>query len=219
MTHGDLDHLRKTYFFPTGVQARIPTEDVTILSIHPDEVAFYEAAFPARLRFPVHPIIRRILSFYNICPTQHSPNAWQCVICILVIWLFYRRHMSLNEFRCIYTLFKNPKPDSGWLYLRRGRARTYLRDHRATLKDGRTDSSSSLEMIGKFFRILLQTKFLGSYKYGATQVSIIFTTCLFIVYHLAIKIISMLLFLGKRCNKLPLLTDTKEARTRRVLRK
>ncbi|GFY87854.1 spermidine synthase [Actinidia rufa] len=94
MTQGDLNHLRKTYSFPTGVQAR------TILSTHPGEVAFYEDAFPARLRFPDHPTIRRILSFYNICLAQISPNAWKFVVCVLVIWRFYRCHMYLNEFKC-----------------------------------------------------------------------------------------------------------------------
>ncbi|GFY92804.1 hypothetical protein Acr_08g0012000 [Actinidia rufa] len=96
MNQGNLDHLRKTYSFPMGVQAGILAEDETFLSTHSGEVAFYEAAFPAGLR-------------------------------------------------CLYNLFKNPKPDLGWLC----------------------------------FKVRP----------------------------------------GKCCNKLPLLTDTKEARTRRVFQK
>ena len=75
MTQGDLDLLRITCSFPDGIQIRIPDEDETIFSGHLGEVAFYEAAFHADLRFPVYPTSKRILNFYNICPAQFSPNA------------------------------------------------------------------------------------------------------------------------------------------------
>ncbi|GFY98635.1 hypothetical protein Acr_13g0000360 [Actinidia rufa] len=59
MTLEELDALRDTYSFPSGVQVRLPDEGEIITSTRPDEVAFYEAAFPAGLRFPIHPTIRR----------------------------------------------------------------------------------------------------------------------------------------------------------------
>lgn len=126
--------MRKTYSFLARVQARIPAENETILSTHPGEVAFYEAVFPARLRFLVYRTIRRILSFYNICPAQISPNAWRCVVCVLVIWRFYRCHMSLNEFRCLYTLFKNPKPNSGWLYFKARSGKNMFKESPSNVK-------------------------------------------------------------------------------------
>ena len=73
MAQGDLDHLRETYFFPIRIQARILEEGETILSTHPRGVTFYEAVFPAGLRFPIHPTIKRFLNFYNICP-PNSPT-------------------------------------------------------------------------------------------------------------------------------------------------
>ena len=82
MTQGDLDFLRSTCSTPNGIQIKIPNAGETILSTHPGEV---EVSFHAGLRFSVHPTIRRILNFYNICPTQLSLNAWRCVICVLVI--------------------------------------------------------------------------------------------------------------------------------------
>ena len=53
MTPEELDLLRETYSFPQGVQLRLPEENETILSTRPGEVAFYEAAFPAGLRFSI----------------------------------------------------------------------------------------------------------------------------------------------------------------------
>ena len=75
MTPEELDLLRETYSFPQGVQIRLPEENETILSTRPGEVAFYEAAFSAGLRFPIHPTVRLILMFYNICLAQFVPNA------------------------------------------------------------------------------------------------------------------------------------------------
>lgn len=68
MTQDDLDCLKEMYSFLAGIQTRIPRKGETILSTSSGEVAFYEAVFSTALRFSIHPIVRRILSFYNICP-------------------------------------------------------------------------------------------------------------------------------------------------------
>ncbi|GFY82854.1 hypothetical protein Acr_02g0010940 [Actinidia rufa] len=81
---GDLDRQRETYSFPLGVRTRIPGKGETVLSAGDGEVAFYEAAFHAGLRFPRHPTIKQILNFYNICFAQLSPNAWRSIVFILV---------------------------------------------------------------------------------------------------------------------------------------
>ncbi|GFY82855.1 hypothetical protein Acr_02g0010950 [Actinidia rufa] len=116
MSQGDLDKLREKYSFPSRIQFRIPGQGETILSTSSGEVAFYEAAFHAGLRFPIHPIIRRILNHYKICPAQLYPNAWQFVICSLFIWQYYKCHMSCDEFRCLYSL--SSLPDLGWYYFK-----------------------------------------------------------------------------------------------------
>ncbi|GFZ02251.1 hypothetical protein Acr_15g0008590 [Actinidia rufa] len=83
MTQGELDRLKKSCSFPSGIQIRLPEADETIASTRPGEVAFYEVAFyevtfQADLSLSIHPTIRRILAYYNICPAQLS-NAWQSI--------------------------------------------------------------------------------------------------------------------------------------------
>ena len=68
MTLEELDALREANSFPSRVRVRLPEEGETITSARPGEVAFYEVVFPAGLCFPLHPTIRLILQFYNICP-------------------------------------------------------------------------------------------------------------------------------------------------------
>ena len=97
-------------------------------------MAFYEADFYAGLRLPIHPTIRRILYFYNICPSQLVPNAWRSVICALVVWQYYKRALFLNEFRCLYSLSKNLKPDSGWLYFKARPGRVVLGGYHNNVK-------------------------------------------------------------------------------------
>ncbi|GFZ14858.1 hypothetical protein Acr_24g0010480 [Actinidia rufa] len=125
MSQADLDNLGTTYSFPQGVRLRIPGDGETILSARQGEVAFYEAAFLAGLRFPIHPTIRDILIHYQICPAQLSPNAWRSVICSLVIWRIFKRHLSCGEFRCLYSL--SPLPDSGWYYFKARPEKNLLR--------------------------------------------------------------------------------------------
>ncbi|GFY81103.1 hypothetical protein Acr_01g0009120 [Actinidia rufa] len=118
MTLEELNALRDAYSFPSGVQVRLPDEGEIITFTRPSEVAFYEAAFPAGLRFPIHPTIKLILQFYNICPAQLVPNAWRSIACSMALWRVYRYSISLTEFRNLFSLNSNPKSDQGWLYFK-----------------------------------------------------------------------------------------------------
>ena len=75
MIQGELDRLQESCSFPTGIQIRLPKADETITSTHPSEVTFYEAAFQVSLRLLIYPTNRRILTYYNICLAQLTPNA------------------------------------------------------------------------------------------------------------------------------------------------
>ncbi|GFS44210.1 hypothetical protein Acr_00g0089120 [Actinidia rufa] len=80
MTQDELDLLRESHSFPPSVQIRLPKEDKTIASTHSGEVGFYEADFHVGLCLPIHPTIRKILYYYNICPTQLILNAWRSLV-------------------------------------------------------------------------------------------------------------------------------------------
>ena len=118
MTPNELDLLRESHSFPPSIRIRILEEDETMASTHPGEVFFYEAAFHAGLLLPLRSVIRRIFYFYNICPTQLVPNTWQSLVYAVVMWRAHKLSLSLNEFQSLFTLNKNPKPDSRWLYFK-----------------------------------------------------------------------------------------------------
>ncbi|GFS38938.1 hypothetical protein Acr_00g0060360 [Actinidia rufa] len=113
---------------------RLLDEGETIISTRPGEVAFYEVAFPAGLRFPLHPTIRLILQFYNICPAQLVPNAWRSIACSMALWRVYKYTLSLSEFRNLFSLNSNPKPDQGWLYFKARNKKVLLGGYPSNVK-------------------------------------------------------------------------------------
>ncbi|GFY86119.1 hypothetical protein Acr_04g0008570 [Actinidia rufa] len=69
-------------------------------------------------------------------PPGLSPNAWRSVICSLVIWRHFKRHMSCDEFRCLYSL--SPLPDSGWCYFKARPEKNLLRGSPSNVKGWKT---------------------------------------------------------------------------------
>ncbi|PSS15969.1 hypothetical protein CEY00_Acc13462 [Actinidia chinensis var. chinensis] len=134
MTLEELNALRETYSFPPGMRVRLPGEWETITSARPSEVAFYEAAFPAGLRFSLHPTIRLILQFYNICPAQLVPNAWRSIACSMALWRVYKYTISLSEFRNLFSLNSNPKLDQAWLYFKARNKKALLGGYPSNVK-------------------------------------------------------------------------------------
>ena len=119
MTQGELDRLRESCFFSARIQTRLLKADEAIASTCLAEVAFYKATFQAGLHLPIHhPTLRRILAYYNVCPAQLASNAWQSMVCTIVLWQFKKFVISLNEFRYLFSLFNNPRPNSGWIYFK-----------------------------------------------------------------------------------------------------
>ncbi|GFY90258.1 hypothetical protein Acr_07g0004550 [Actinidia rufa] len=114
MTQAELDKLGSTYSFPSGIRLRIPGDGETILSARQGEVAFYEAAFQAGLRLPIHPTIREILVHYKICPAQLSPTRG-----------------DPSYVRC-------PLPDSGWFYFKARPDKNLLRGSPSNVKGWKT---------------------------------------------------------------------------------
>ncbi|GFZ17392.1 hypothetical protein Acr_26g0006620 [Actinidia rufa] len=108
MSQAELDNLGATYSFPPGVRLRIPGI----------AKQFYQLA---KARF---------------APAQLSPNAWRLVICSLVIWRHFKRHMSCDEFRCLYSL--SPLPDSGWYYFKARPEKNLLRGSPSNVKGWKT---------------------------------------------------------------------------------
>ncbi|GFZ03460.1 hypothetical protein Acr_16g0000840 [Actinidia rufa] len=79
-------------------------------------------------------LLEMILHFYNIFPAQLVPNAWHSVVCAVVLWQYHKVTLSLTEFRNLFGLYKNPKPDFGWLYFKMRPKRTLFGQYPSNVK-------------------------------------------------------------------------------------
>ena len=52
----------------------------------PKMVCFFEVAFENGLHFPLHPFIKSVLQYFNVCPAQLSPNFWGVLVGLLVVF-------------------------------------------------------------------------------------------------------------------------------------
>ena len=59
---------------PFGIQVWCPDMLTTYVVQVPKMVCFFEVAFENGLRFPLHPFIKRVLQYFNVHPSQISPN-------------------------------------------------------------------------------------------------------------------------------------------------
>uniref|UniRef100_A0A2N9EY24 Transposase (putative) gypsy type domain-containing protein n=1 Tax=Fagus sylvatica TaxID=28930 RepID=A0A2N9EY24_FAGSY len=77
--------VRTRYQIPQDVVLRIPGSDERACS-HVEDVALYESALTAGLRFPVQPFIRELLDFLSLAPGQVAPNGWRVILTCMVVW-------------------------------------------------------------------------------------------------------------------------------------
>ena len=71
---------------PLGVRVWCPNLLTSYIVQVPKMVCFFEAAFDNGLHFPLHPFIKNVLQFFNVCPSQLSPNFWGALVSLLVIF-------------------------------------------------------------------------------------------------------------------------------------
>ncbi|GFY84577.1 hypothetical protein Acr_03g0013510 [Actinidia rufa] len=114
MTLEELDALRDTYSFPSGVQIRLPDEGETITSTRPGEansLVLQHLPGPARSqRVEKHCLLHGVVAGVQIYS------------------------ISLSEFRNLFSLNYNPKPDQGWLYFKARNKKVLFRGYPSNVK-------------------------------------------------------------------------------------
>ncbi|GFZ09596.1 hypothetical protein Acr_21g0001950 [Actinidia rufa] len=51
-------------------------------------------------------------------PSELVLNAWRSIVCSMAMWRVFKYTLSISEFRNLFSLNSNPKPDQGWLYFK-----------------------------------------------------------------------------------------------------
>ena len=107
----------KRYRPPLGV--RVWSRDFLtfyVVSV-PRMVCFFEVAFDNALRFPLHPFIKGVLQYFNVCPSQHAPNGWGILVGLLAF--FRDRGLGVPNVALLLYLFTPKEAVEGFLYFSR----------------------------------------------------------------------------------------------------
>ena len=105
----------RRYRPPFGVQVWCPDILTSYLVQVPKMVCFFEVAFDNGLCFPLHPFIKRVLQYFNVCPSQLSPNFWGILIGLLVF--FRDKGLGVLSIAMFLDLFSVKEAAEGFLYL------------------------------------------------------------------------------------------------------
>ena len=100
---------------PFGVQVYSPDVLTSYVVQVPKMVCFFEVAFDNGLRFPLHLFIKRVLQYFNVCPSQLSPNFWGILIGLLVF--FRDKGLGVPSIALFLDLFSVKEAAEGFLYL------------------------------------------------------------------------------------------------------
>ena len=105
----------RRYKPPFGIQVWSPGVLTSYVVQVPKMVCFFEVAFENGLRFPLHPLIKRVLQHLNVCPSQLSPNFWGILIGMLVVFRY--KGLGVPNIVLFLDLFSVKEAVEGFLYL------------------------------------------------------------------------------------------------------
>ena len=112
---------------PFGVQVWCPDVLTTYAVEVPKMVCFFEVAFENDLRFPLHPFIKRVLQYFNVCPSHLSLNFWGVLVGLLVI--FRDKGLGVPSVALLLDFFSVKEAAEGFLYIsKRSSAKLIISD-------------------------------------------------------------------------------------------
>ena len=115
------------YGSPFGVQVWCPDVLTTYIVQVPKMVCFCEVAFENGLRFPLHPLMKRVLQHFNVCPSQLSPNFWGILVGLLVV--FRDSGLGIPSIALLLDFFSVKESAEGFLYIsKRSNAKLIISD-------------------------------------------------------------------------------------------
>ena len=82
----DIPQMRAAYQIPPSVRIKIAVENERASFYRPGEAYFYEIFFERGLHFPLDETVKELLSALNLALYQLHPNAWACLIALILMF-------------------------------------------------------------------------------------------------------------------------------------
>ncbi|KAM3207993.1 hypothetical protein ACQJBY_062964 [Aegilops geniculata] len=117
-TENEVNAVRKKYDIPAGDQSTaLPAGDLRASSSPPHgAICVYAHALEAGMRLPLHPFFVEVLTYFNLAPTQLTPNSWRIMAGFLVLCRSADVPLSLAVFRRFFLL--HHKHEIAWYFFK-----------------------------------------------------------------------------------------------------
>ncbi|GFS41690.1 hypothetical protein Acr_00g0075820 [Actinidia rufa] len=128
---GDLDSLPSWISDHLGEGSPYMTDEVNQSPSSPMEGS------PESPLVAIHPLdkaSRRRETITSTRPSELVPNAWRSIACSMALWQVYKYDINISEFRNLFSLNSNPKPDQGWLYFKARNKKVLLGGYPSNVK-------------------------------------------------------------------------------------
>ena len=96
VTSDHLHYLRAIYGIPRSIELRAPLRKERADWDIPGWTCFYEYVLRLGFRFPIPPLARRLLVYYDITPGQLMPNSWRILLSLTVLCEKYNIEFNLG---------------------------------------------------------------------------------------------------------------------------
>jgi len=119
VTSDHLHYLRAIYGIPRSVELRAPLSNKRADWDIPGWTCFYEYIIRLGFRFPIPPLARRLLVYYDIAPGQLMPNSWRILLSLTVLCEKYNIELNLGCLLHNYYLKEHVKDEGRYLLILR----------------------------------------------------------------------------------------------------
>ena len=85
-TEADVEHLRKQFQLPVDISSKAMTAEKRSNRPPYPLVAFNKAIMKHRARLPLHPLVRGVLAYIGLSPTQLNLNAYKIIARMHILW-------------------------------------------------------------------------------------------------------------------------------------
>ena len=116
ITESEVLWLQNHFQFPFEYEVSVPSPEDRVVSPLDGRLAIYQDALWGGLQFSIPEFVQNLFRFYNVVPTQLTPNSIRMVLAFAVLCFLYEVRPRVSLFRAFFMLRRNPQAEGWWCF-------------------------------------------------------------------------------------------------------